>query len=108
MAISKRDKERMSATEPLVAEACTVMLRYPMVWEFLTATVFSDGSPRTAPTLLFYIDGKLLKACLNDRAEGLVAFASGSSLTAILEALEAGLAEDTLDWRKSQNGQKRR
>lgn len=84
------------------------MARMPNLWEFITANQFIDGSARTAPTLTFFLEGRLLKACLNDRAEGLVAFATGTSLVALLEALDEGLAADTLDWRKSQTATKKR
>jgi hypothetical protein len=107
VAISKRDQSRASAGDDLVAEQCSITARLPQLWEFLVTTTFSDGSSRILPTLTLFIEGRMLKACLNDRAEGVVAFATGSSLSSILEALEEGIAADTLDWRKS-NGSGRR
>ena len=108
MAISRRDQTRRDAGTELVAEACGVMARYAAVWEWFTTTTFDDGSARTLPTLTLFMDGRLLKGCLNDRAEGLVAFVTGSSFTAILEAMNEGLEGDCLDWRRANQGGKKR
>jgi len=108
VAISRRDKSKAQSFDNLVCERCSITSRYPSLWEFLTEAKFADGTDRQAPTMTVFVEGRLLKACVNDRAEGMVAFATGSSLTAILEALEEGLQADSLDWRKSQAGAKKR
>jgi hypothetical protein len=108
MAISRRDQQKGVPNGDQACEPCSVMSRMPGLWEFMTACQFIDGSSRTPPTLTFFLEGRLLKACLNDRAEGMVAFATGTSLVSLLEALNEGLEADTLDWRKSQSATKKR
>lgn len=102
VAISKRDQSRIESGERLCLEACSIMTRYSTLWEFFTETTFDDGSRRDTPSMTVFLDAGLLKACLNDKSQGLIAFCTGSSLTAILAAFDEGLAADTLDWRKAQ------
>jgi hypothetical protein len=72
---------------------------YPCLWEHVTRSKYPDGSARVLSTLMLFCDSGVIKACLNDRDQGLTAWASGCSWRACLLALEAGLANDTLDWR---------
>lgn len=99
--ISRRDASKVLNGERMSIEPCSVMTRYESLWEFISATEFEDGSKRQTPSLTIFQDQGLLKACLNDKEQGLVAFCSGTSLTALLEALDEGLAQDSLDWRKA-------
>lgn len=98
-------KKRVAAAEvekskglpcPFLSERC------PALWEFLTVTSWPDGGGRreTGSLVVFTEDGGL-KACLSDRDGGNVAFVAGRGLFEILEALEAGLVGDDLDWRRA-------
>lgn len=108
MGIARREKSSVESGAASIGEACSIMIRYPHLWEFLTASTFEDGSARTLPSMTLFGDGRLLKACVNDKAEGTVAFVTGTTLQTILEALEEGLAGDCLDWRRSVGGGKKR
>lgn len=108
MGISRRDRAVQAAGGDLVAEQCAIMARYARLWEFLTQSTFDDGSARVLPTLTLFCEGRMLKACCNDRAEGVVAFVTGASLTSILEALEEGISGDCLDWRKTHSVPRKR
>jgi len=79
------------------------------VWEFLTSPVYDDGAPRALPTLMFFLHDGRLTAALNDRDNVQTVFVSGDSPEAILDALERGLAGDSLQWRpnKPAGGKKR-
>lgn len=67
--------------------------------EFMTCSVYVDGSKRELPTLnLFLHDGRLTGA-LNDRDNHRTAFVSAVSLAEVLDALERGLDDDSLGWR---------
>ena len=83
-------------------------LQFPVLWSFMTEAQFSDGLPRQLPTLLLFVEGPLLKACLNDRAEGVRAFVSGASLEALIGSLEAGLTSGGLEWRADKRPSARR
>lgn len=50
--------------------------------------------------MIFFAEG-LVKGCLNDRDVGMSAWVSGPGMGAVLEALERGLQEDRLEWRKN-------
>jgi len=77
---------------------------YPALWEFLTESCYEGGGKRELGTVSLFKDGDVLKACLSDRDVGEVAFVSGSSFKAVLDAMEQGLCSGGLDWR----GQKRK
>ncbi len=101
MGISRRDASKVLDGGRLSLEACSLGSRYEHLWEFITAVEFLDGSKRATPSVTLFCDAGLLKACLNDKEQGLVAFVTGTSLTAVLEAMNEGLLGDALDWRKS-------
>lgn len=61
---------------------------------------YSDGKPRKTATLLLFADSGTLKACLRDRDVEETAWVSGSGLEGVLDALEVGLTEGRLDWRR--------
>lgn len=84
--------------------------KFPFLVEFLTELKFSDGTPRLPGSLSFFSEDGCLKACLNDKSEGLVTFVTGPGLGGLLELLEAGLQGDNLYWQKSKDrpGKRRR
>jgi hypothetical protein len=81
--------------------ACALSDLYPALWEFLTVMSWEDGTARAPGSLSVFFGGYGLQAALNDKDGGLVAFVSGDTLTALLEALDQGIANDALDWRRS-------
>ena len=108
MALRRRDQsiERNGSVGSVMA--CALAGRLANLFEFLCAEEYEDGSPRVPGTLTVFREGNMLKGCLNDRDQSLVAFVSASSFTGLLEALDAGLQADDLDWRVSgQKGKKR-
>ena len=81
-------------------------LSHPATWEYLTETTF-DGRARETSTVLVSVEGGRLRACLRDRDNGLVLWASGETWEALwanLEARLAGSAEP--DWRVDRFAQK--
>ena len=73
---------------------------YPSLWELATATTFDDGSPRQTSTFFWFYDGGQWKLMIKDRAEGLVAFFTGVTFVATLEAAEVGVCNNSADWRR--------
>lgn len=73
--------------------------RAPTLHQFLSDTQWDDGGARVPGTLLLFCEQGRYKACLNDRDGSRSVFVSGDSVEAILDALEAGLADDDLEWR---------
>lgn len=72
--------------------------QYPRLHAMLTTTVL-DGKPRKTTTILLFCEAGRLKACLNDRAEGLSGFLTLDGLELVAEQLEEGLAKEDVDWR---------
>lgn len=72
---------------------------FPGLLEMLTLPTMPDGRVREGSTLLVFAADGLFKGCLNDRDNGLVAWASAGTVQEVLEALERGLQADTLEWR---------
>lgn len=96
-------KKRVASGEPRrtpgQASEDAWMAPFPGIWEMLTAGAFADGEARKGATLLLFVDEGVVKACLNDREQGMTAWASGAGLSDCLTALEEGLQGDTLVWR---------
>lgn len=109
MALSRRGGGGKAAPGALwSAEDADFVGHYPLLFEMLTETQFADGGARKTSTLLLFVDAGMLKACLSDREESLVAFASAGSFNELLDALEGGLSHDSLDWRPAGGQGKRR
>lgn len=68
---------------------------------------WADGKPRKTSTLLLFLHEGRLKGCIRDRNTDETAWVSSDSLEGILDALEVGLQEGALDWRREGKRQKR-
>jgi len=79
-------------------------MAHPELVQFLARVSYDDGGSRQPGTLLVFTEHGSLKACLSDRDQGLVAFATSDSFLGLLNVLEEGLAADSLDWRVSRQG----
>lgn len=71
----------------------------PLLFEYLTARTFEDGSERETSTLLIFASEGVWKACLNDRAEQRALWASGASYADAIAALESLLDSGAETWR---------
>lgn len=87
------------AGSPVAVEWCDFARSYPALAEFLCVAEWGPGEGRTTGTLLLCVDGGAWKAWLNDRDSGRAAWLSSSTLTGLLDAVEAGIRTDVLDWR---------
>lgn len=76
--------------------------------EYLTSEAWEDGSARITSSLLIFVEGGLYKACLNDRALERTGWATGPSLEACLASLDAAIASDGIEWRKSKAGYRKK
>jgi len=86
---------------------------HPAVWEYLSLDTHDDGSQRTTSMLCVFVEGGLVKVCLQDREAGQSLWVSGASLVEALDSLEGRLASGDGEWRQSKGavaakGQKRR
>jgi len=77
---------------------------FPLLWEQLTETKWDDRSNRRTSSITMFMASGSLKACLNDKNDGHVAFVASDSVEGLLGALEEGLREGRLDWRKARFG----
>jgi len=94
---SERSETGGATLVGVVAESCKSA--YPILLEYMSTTEFDDGAPRETSTVTFFVEHGSIKACLKDREEGCVAFVTGDSFEAVLDALEASLGAGDLDWR---------
>lgn len=100
MSLKRRASGSGSSSSSTVSlEICALALRYPTMWEFLSLSQWEDGSVRSTGTILLFQETGQVKACLHDRDAGVSTFVSATSLTRCLDAVEAGLDGDSLDWR---------
>lgn len=96
-----RDSRDAAAAPATPAGPCPYMARYPAVWEYLSVAHYPNGKPRILSTLTVFVDGLMVKLCLNDRDAALTAWVAGLTLSDALSALDTGLTEDTVEWRRS-------
>lgn len=108
MALRKRDKAVDEGGDGVIPVIASLAKKYPSLWEFMSCPRYDDGSKRILPTVSLFMCPEGLKASLNDRDQGTVAFVTGDTLESVLASLEAGLQGDTLDWRVSAYGKKKK
>lgn len=103
----KRRQQAGSKGQSLVASDPVFEKVHPNLYEMMTATTFEDGSKRQTSTLNIFVDDGCFKACLNDRAEGQVAFVTDETVQGLLGAVEEQLATGAIQWRTQTGGRKR-
>jgi len=101
MAVRRRDNQVSEAGSVKPLPVTAFQKNYPVLWEFLSATAYEDGSERRLPTITLFLGPDGLQACLNDRDQGVAAFVTSTTLEGLWAALEEGLKKDGLDWRRS-------
>lgn len=73
----------------------------PTLFQFLTATSWPDGTSRQVSSLVVFAEDKAWKVCLSDRDTGNNIWASSTTYSGLLGALEGRLTEPCPDWRKA-------
>jgi hypothetical protein len=101
MALQRRDGALRDRGALAKAVPCAWACGYRVLWEFLSEAKYEDGTARVLPSVTLFVDETGLKACLNDRDQGQVAFVSAGTLEGLWEALERGLTNCSLDWRSA-------
>lgn len=99
--LRKRSPEAVGGGAPAVPEMCWIFKHCPAIYTMLVAEEYPDGGRRATSTVTFFCEAGVAKVCLNDRDQGLTAWASGVTPGEALEALEKGLDGDSLAWRRS-------
>lgn len=74
---------------------------FPILFEFLTADKWEDGTSRVPGAFTLFEQGGRLKASLNDKDGGNVAFITLRGSETIWEQLEHALTSDQTDWREN-------
>jgi len=107
--LKKRDASIVAGIPEAQLSGGSFQAQYPSVWEHLASLHYDDGTPRLPSTLTLFVDAGAVKACLNDRDQGVTGWAAGDSVSTCLMALERALQADTVDWRaaKANKGKKR-
>lgn len=77
---------------------------YPHIAEYLTSTMYADGTFRETSTLVLSFDLPSFKAALNDRDQSRSLFVSGATPDEALARLEVALGQDACEWRGWKGG----
>jgi len=99
MPIKKPDVKLNGQKKEALLEDSDFTSLLPALSEHLILTQYMDGTPRQTSTLLIFVDEGVLKLCLSDREVGRTCFVTGRTFEEALKTLDAGLVDDTLDWR---------
>lgn len=73
---------------------------YPALFDYFCSDRWDDKTPRLTTTLWLFAEDGRIKACVSDRDTQESAFVTADTLLGLLEAIEEGLAQDGLSWRK--------
>jgi hypothetical protein len=73
--------------------------RYPVLWEFLTSDRYAPDQPRERSGLTLHVEGGCFKLFLSEKTKEAGIDATGATLQACLDALEARLTSDSPGWR---------
>jgi len=79
--------------------SCRLTESLPSLAEFLAEVAWPDGSPRQTGTLMVFVEDGRWKGWLHDRDQSCSCFVSNTTLSNLLSALDAGLADEGLEWR---------
>jgi hypothetical protein len=103
-----KKSDHLNATgSGLVVPPGGILGQCPVVTEYLTSTVWDDGTPRERSTLIVVIEAGMLKVCLSDKATGRSLWRSGSSLEEVIQGMEEVIVFQQADWRTSRPQQGR-
>jgi hypothetical protein len=80
---------------------------YPAVCEFLSLSVWPDGTSRVTGTVMLLTEDGRWKAWVHDRDAGEGLFVSGATPDAVLQSLETVLATGEGEWRPDRKAGKR-
>lgn len=88
------------------ASSCTVvpgrlLAEYSNIWEFLSATSWSDGTSRVPGSLSLKLTSGALQVTLTDPSTATYCCRSAPTLEDALLALEMAFLDDSLGWRQS-------
>lgn len=97
-----RKRKNGKADEPRgVPVDHTALKKWPGLWEHLTAAEYPDeGGPRKTSTITFFLGQQGLTACLSDKDNGCTCFANATTLTGLLDELEAAVQNPATVWRE--------
>jgi len=71
----------------------------PLLWGYLTQSVWEDGTPRATSSLLLFEQDGFLKLMLRDRENGLCLWVAAPNLSSAFAAVELALSDPTTEWR---------
>jgi len=87
------------SSPPVPAHDEQFRVLFPTLWEYVTHTVWDDGSPRETTTLFLFVSEGRWKLMLKDRARDLISFLVGDTMDEVFRSAEQALFEDKMDWR---------
>ncbi len=97
--LQRRDKAPKSTGNGAVVGDGSISGDFAATAEFVSCGNCGDGTIRVPGTLLFCTGEGRWRAWLNDRDGEVAAWVSAETLAGLLEAVEAGLRNQTLEWR---------
>lgn len=87
---------------------CKTLKKFPVLLSYLEDDAYEDGSKRERAKVSIFIEQGHVKAALNDGDAKRSCYVTADSLQDVLELLEKGLKDDSVDWRAwNQNTKKK-
>jgi len=102
MALRKRSSaDERGPSELKIVDDDGFYARWPHVFDFLAQTKWDDGTDRQVGSVTLFVEDGRPKVCLSDKDADEVCFVTGGGFLEALDAAEAGLRGEALDWRQS-------
>jgi len=102
----KKPKLDMSGKPIVPLQDSDFSRELPDLWDHLTSTQYSDTKEqRLTSTILIFVDGSSLKACLNDRDNSRSFFHTASTMEELLKGIDERLRDDTAEWKSKTSTQ---
>jgi len=104
MALQRRQAAKAAAADGFAAADPDVAKWAPTLVEWLTLLAWEGGDKRKTGTVMLLAENGVWKAWVHDRDGGRSAWVSGGSLLDLVDAVERGIADDSLTWRDDAKG----
>lgn len=103
--LRKGDKRVQGAVEEVRFEDDRFAQGYPLLWSFLSQSLWGPDDPRETGSLLLFRQDGVFKAMLRDPNDSTCLWVAGRTLSGVFDAAEGSLGDPGADWRMDRKKQ---
>jgi len=99
MAVNKPHASEIIGKKGPIFSDADFALTHPALHGYLSDNQYASGEPRLTATLTIFVDGGVLKCCVNDRDNNRSGFVEAPTWMGLLMQIEINLSEDVMEWK---------